>query len=188
MYRRRFYVVFLKDICIFSSEPFVRLPCHGTLLVSTSFFKVNFVIRTIYTFDNANELDYNSGLIEIVTTIDDPTPINPFTSGALQTSGAIDVVDDVGLTSGYITNSGFVFVTSGDAFRSSGELVNFDFGTLRRLRSISIYQNPDNYAVDYRIIADQGPIVVVRAATNSGTITHALLRIVTGKQIGRAHV
>lgn len=128
-------------------------------------------IRSQYIFDDSNEIVYDASLIEVVTDIDDPSLVNPFVSGVTAISGTVDG----NYSSGYVTPSTFYEVVSGQPWvSSSGELVTFDFGSPRKLHSISIYQDPTRYAVDYAISGDNQLLVRVHGSTNSGTISHKL--------------
>ncbi len=130
-----------------------------------------------YIFDNEDELIYDSSLVQVRTTIDDITCINPFVSG---TTSYYHLVNG-DLTSGVVGSGGvYNFVASGEPYRASpgsGDVYTFSFDTPRIIKKFDAYQNSDNYAVDYKILdANSGVIIAVAGSTNSGTISHRFVK------------
>ncbi len=111
-----------------------------------------------FIFDNKDELVYDASQIEVVTNIDDDSSYNPFSfSGIVGT---------------------FSFVASGSPYASSsGEIINFDFNTPLKFKSLTIQQDPTDYAVSYQIFGgvnspQETLLTYVTASANSGDIYH----------------
>lgn len=131
------------------------------------------MIRQTYIFDTPSEIEFKAEEVENILLIDDPSKVNPFVSGSVETINADGVING-DLTSGFISDTMFNFSVSGEPYRNeSGSVVLFDFNEPRKLYTIDVYQNNDNYAVDYRILGDNNSeLIVVRGSKNSGLISH----------------
>lgn len=110
-------------------------------------------------FDNTEEISYDASLVEVVASIDDTSSYNPFSF------------------SGIIGN--FTPISGAPSYSLSGEIIEFDFGSPRKIKSITIQQDPADYAVSYQLLAsndnfvsDTKVLTTVTASTNSGDIYH----------------